>query len=45
MEATSVTANGKPTETPKPINENPAKASHKSLDITKIINPIECSRW
>jgi hypothetical protein len=40
MEAAAVTANGKPTETPKPINANPAKANHKSLDITKKINPM-----
>jgi len=39
MEAAAVTANGKPTETPKPINANPAKANHKSLAITKQINP------
>ena len=40
MEAAAVTANGKPTETPKPINANPAKDNLKSLDITKKINPI-----
>ena len=40
METAAVTANGKPTETPKPINANPARASHKSLEITKKINPM-----
>ena len=35
MEAAAVTANGKPTETPKPINANPAKANLKSLAIIK----------
>ena len=39
IEAADVTANGKPTETPIPVNANPTKASHKSSAVTKIINP------